>query len=274
MKNSLLVLALFCYCFTGKAQETTIAERSPFVIGETLEFRSRILKEDRRVNIYLPASYATDSLQRYPVIYLLDGAREEDFIHVVGLVQFGNFPWIDMLPESIVVGISNVDRERDFTFPTTSKEDKKDLPTSGGSAKFIRFLHQELQPLIEDNYRTGARKTIIGQSLGGLMATEILFTAPDLFDNYIIVSPSLWWDNESLLKVRPRQSAFPKSIYIGVGKEGKVMESVARALYEKIKAQKAENVDLYFNFFEQLSHADTLHLAVYSAFQKIFSPKE
>ena len=53
-------------------------------------------------------------------------------------------------------------------------------------------------PYIESHYSTDTVKTIVGQSLGGLFATEILFEKPEMFTNYLIVSPSLWWDNESL----------------------------------------------------------------------------
>ncbi len=55
---------------------------------------------------------------------------------------------IRILPPSIVVGISNVDRKRDFTLPTTIQKDKEDFPTTGESAKFISFIEKELQPYI------------------------------------------------------------------------------------------------------------------------------
>lgn len=131
---------------------------------------------------------------------MLDGSLDEDFIHISGLVQFGSFYWINLVPESIVVGISNVDRKRDFTYPSNNLIDKKELPTSGKSAVFISFIEKELQPLINDKYNTNNTKTLIGRSLGGLLATEILFEKPNLFNNYVIVSPSLWWDDELLLK--------------------------------------------------------------------------
>jgi predicted alpha/beta superfamily hydrolase len=68
------------------------------------------------------------------------------------------------MPQSIVVGIANVDRKRDFTFPTNNAKDKKDFPTTGSSEKFIDFIEKELQPHIQRNYRTGGSKTIVGQS--------------------------------------------------------------------------------------------------------------
>jgi predicted alpha/beta superfamily hydrolase len=243
-------------------------------IGEKIEFKSDILNENRTLNIYLPATYAKDSLKKYPVIYLLDGSIDEDFIHISGLVQFGSFSWINMLPESIVVGIANVDRKKDFTFPTTNKKDKEDFPTTGKSENFINFIENELQPYINKQYKTDAVTTLIGQSLGGLLATEILFKKPDLFDNYIIVSPSLWWDDESLLTYNPKLYSSKKSIFIAVGKEGNIMERTANALYNKLNLLKKENTNLYFQFFENQNHGDALHLAVYNAFEKIFIEQE
>ncbi len=259
--------------FQINAQEKTTSKK-PITIGESVSIYSKILDEQRTLNIYLPHGYQVDYNKNYPVIYLLDGAINEDFIHISGLVQFGSFSWINMIPETIVVGISNVDRRRDFTFPTTIKKDKEDFPTSGKSEKFINFIEMELQPFINSNYKVNSTKTIIGQSLGGLLATEILFKKPNLFDNYIIVSPSLWWDNQSLLKLKPKTSTTEKKIYVAVGKEGKAMETDARNLYENLRAKKDDTTKIYFNFFEALDHGDTLHLAVYAAFDALFKSKD
>jgi predicted alpha/beta superfamily hydrolase len=234
--------------------ETKQYKTSQLSIGEKIEFQSKVLNENRILNIYLPNEYSQDSLKAYPVIYLLDGSIDEDFIHISGLVQFGSFSWINMIPESIVVGISNVDRKRDFTFPTNYQKDKEDFPTPGKSADFIHFIQKELQPFIDKTYKTDSIKTLIGQSLGGLLATEILFKNPDLFNNYIIVSPSLWWDDESLLKYTPAAYTSKKSIFIAVGKEGEVMERTAKELYDKLKNGKIDNSYLYFEFFERQNH--------------------
>ncbi|MEP1384469.1 MAG: alpha/beta hydrolase-fold protein [Paraglaciecola sp.] len=239
-------------------------------IGERVVLQSEVLNENRVINVYLPQGYSKALVKDYPVIYLLDGSIEEDFIHIAGLVQFGSFSWVEMLPESIVVGISNVDRRRDFTFPTGNERDKKDFPTTGHSQSFIRFIETELQPYIDAKYRTTSTKTLIGQSLGGLLATEILFKKPDLFDNYIITSPSLWWDDESLLKYTPALYTSKKYVFIAVGKEGEEIERTARELYDKLKVLENENTHLYFEYLKKQDHGDALHLAVYSAFEKIF----
>ncbi len=253
---TILFLLLFFNLFAQQAK--------PFVLGEIHEINSTKLSESRTLNVYLPEGYAACDTCKYPVIYLLDGSADEDFIHVAGLVQFCNFSWINILPPSIVVGIANVDRKRDFTFPTTIEQDKKDYPTTGGSANFIDFLEKELQPFIEKKYRTAGDKTIIGQSLGGLLATEVLFKKPALFTHYIIISPSLWWDGESLLGHLP--NSFPKNtkVHVSVGNEGKVMERDAKKLYKKLKVA---GLPTGYNCLGKEDHASIMHLALLEAFK-------
>ena len=270
MKKIIKITVLIILLNNQLFAQHKIIKKTALKIGDKVEINSKILNENRVLNIYLPNNYSKESLKKYPVIYLLDGSIDEDFIHISGIVQFGSFSWIKMIPETIVVGISNVDRKRDFTFPTTIKQDQKDFPTSGKSEKFINFIENELQPFIDSNYNTNNTKTIIGQSLGGLLATEVLLKKPYLFDNYIIVSPSLWWNNESLLEIKPKEYRTKKAIYIAVGKEGEIMERTAKKLYEKLTSTKTENLKHFYKFFEKQNHGDALHLAVYDAFEKIF----
>jgi len=247
--------------------------KTPFVIGETVKIFSKALDEERILNIYLPNGYDATSDKKYPVIYLLDGSTDEDFIHVAGLVQFGSFSWVNMIPETIVVGIANVDRKRDFTYPSNNERDQTQFPTTGGAEKFIDFIQNELFQLVEFEYQVTKEKTIIGQSLGGLLATEILFKKPQLFDHYIIVSPSLWWDDGSLLTKNFDMTLAPKSIYLAVGKEGEVMERVAQELHLKLRKLALPSTTLFYKFLEGQDHGDALHIAVYDAFEKMFRKK-
>jgi len=271
MKHTILSMTLIFLTnlLLGQELPEKISE-TDFSIGKTVNIKSKVLDETRELNIYLPSSYSADSSKTYPVIYLLDGSRNEDFIHISGIVQFGSFSWINMIPESIVVGIGNVDRKRDFTYPSKNELDQKEFPTSGQSEKFISFLKNELQPFIDSTYRTAGIKTIIGQSLGGLLVTEILFEKPELFDNFIIVSPSLWWDDEKLMDRQPKPYDSTKSIFIAGGKEGEVMERTAKELFDKLEKNKKQNTNLFYEFLKDKTHGDALHVAVYNAFEKIF----
>jgi len=276
---TVLILIIFSKSTFCQAQKTN--KTKPFVLGVIEEIQSKELAEKRILNIYLPEGYNSMDSIKYPVIYLLDGSADEDFIHITGLVQFNSFEWINQVPKSIVVGIATVDRRRDFTYPTTIEKDQKKFPTSGHSAQFISFIEKELQPFIEKKYKTNDSKTIIGQSLGGLLESEILLTKPTLFNKYIIVSPSLWWDNGSLLNhgIDSFQNNFNQQtdIYIAVGKEGatptdipRVMEEDARLLFEKISQIKIKNVKVHFEYLPKENHDTILHQAVSNSFRVLY----
>ena len=266
-KASILFLFIFTTAFAQ--------QKKALSIGETAVIDSKILSEARTLNIYLPEGYSKDDKTKYPVIYLLDGTMSEDFLHVVGLVQF--FTLQLQMPKTIVVGIANVDRKRDFTFHTDLEDLKKDYPTTGHSDKFIDFIGKELQPYIESNYNVSDKKYIIGQSLGGLLATEILLKKPNLFTDYMIISPSLWWDNESLLdqaeKLISQNINSKKNVFLAVGDEHKTMVKEAKALAAILEKQKNLFL-LNFRYLAKENHATILHNSLYEAFLIEFPYKE
>lgn len=246
----------------------------PLTIGEIRTLKSKILNEDRILNIYLPQNF--NKAKSYPVIYLLDGSMNEDFIHVTGLIQFFNQMY--SMPETIVVGIANIDRKRDFTFHTDLKDLQKDYPTTGHSDQFISFLEKELKPYIGTQFKV-TDTYVFGQSLGGLLATEILLKKPDMFDNYFIISPSLWWDDESLLKSADQWLAripdTKKFIYISVGKgEHPVMLKDAENLYDVLKKANKKNWKIEYKMMETDNHATILHRSLYEGLVKLFPYQE
>lgn len=275
MKHLFFSILLITIALNSADAQTALKEISkvPLTFGEVVSIDSKILSESRTLNIYLPDGYNTADTLKYPVIYLLDGSMNEDFLHIVGLVQFFNLQM--NMPKTIVVGIANIDRKRDFTFPTTDRKLKMDYPTTGGSRKFIDFLESEVQPYIKANYPTTNQKMLIGQSLGGLLATEILFKKPTLFTDYIIVSPSLWWDNESLLKdarmFLGAHSKMPANVYVSVGAEGEIMEREAKNLAELLKNSDKPNLNSEFLFLSNENHATILHQSVNDTF-KLMNP--
>src|SRR4029079_2326729 len=105
---------------------------------DTFTVHSKILSEERRINVYLPPAYGATPTTALPVLYMPDGGVAEDFIHVAGLVQVltGN----GTMRPFILVGIENTERRRDLTGPTENPEDRKIAPRVGGSAAFRKFL--------------------------------------------------------------------------------------------------------------------------------------
>jgi predicted alpha/beta superfamily hydrolase len=179
----------------------------------------------------------------------------------------------DLLPKSIVVGIANNGRSRyhDFTGPTESDSDKVWVPTYGGSAAFIRYLEKEVEPMVKARYRTSGPATLIGQSLGGLLGTEVLFTKPELFDDYILVSPSLWWNNgalaaqaEAWVKAHP---ALPKRVFIAMTPSDAMMKKEVDQVVKAFRKLAKPPLTFWYVDFPKENHATVLHRAVYRAFE-------
>lgn len=249
---------------------------NPLTIGITTQLNSASLNETRKINIYLPDEYYySGNTARYPVIYIPDGGLKEDFLHIAGLVQYASQSWVHRLPKSIVVGIENTNRQRDFTYPVPNLNflqkagfQKKDIPKYGGSSKYIFFLQNELQPYINSHFRTNNNNTIVGESLAGLLVTEIYARHRGLFNNYIIISPALWWGNEQLLKEIKGPGFNGKvNVYIGAAKraEAPVMYNDAFQLYKEIRRDR--NTKVAFDYLPLETHATVIHQAIYNAFK-------
>jgi predicted alpha/beta superfamily hydrolase len=153
----------------------------------------------------------------------LDG--DAHFYSVVGMIQQLSTVNGNMIsPEMIVVGIPNTDRTRDLT-PTHVDSDPitKDadaFKTSGGGEKFISFIEKELMPYIDSKYPTAPYRTLIGHSLGGLTVMQAFVHHTSLFNSYVCIDPSMWWDSQSLLKetkkVLAEKQFAGKSLYLGI----------------------------------------------------------
>jgi predicted alpha/beta superfamily hydrolase len=184
-------------------------------LGPTLTIDSKILGELRVINVYLPPDYAT-SATRYPVLYMPDGGMMEDFPHVAGTVDVSIKN--SVIRPVIVVGIENTERRRDLVGPTTLAGELAIAPHAGGSDKFRAFLRDELRPLVAARYRTTAESAIIGESFAGLFVVETFLLEPTLFDGYIAADPSVWWNDEDLVRgANPRLAwwtAGPRTLYI------------------------------------------------------------
>src|SRR6476661_3180640 len=147
-QTGLMVTAMIFFLVSFGQKNTPAIQGKPLVVGQVYEIQSAILSEKRTLNIYLPEGYRASDTVHYPVVYLLDGGMDEDFLHIAGLYQFNSFPWINRVPPSIIIGIVNTDRKRDMTYPTKDTAAKRRYPSSGHSDKFINFIEKELQPYV------------------------------------------------------------------------------------------------------------------------------
>ena len=273
-KSVVAVLAALSLTGAAPALGQPAPDGAPIVIGASHAVPSAVLGETRRVNVWLPASYGSGD-GRYPVLYLIDGGMEEDFHHISGLAQISGAYGVTR--EFIVVGVeSGATRKRDLTFPSADPEDIKQAPHNGGAAKYRRFLAEELKPWVEARYRTDGDDTLMGESLAALFVVETLLRAPELFDGYVAVSPSLWWNRGSLAReaeglLRSR-SFSSKRLFLTVANEGEAMG--VDALAAALKAVNPPGLSWTFEPMPAETHASIYHPAATRAFRVIYAPPQ
>lgn len=175
---SFVVALAFTICFLDLAVERSEAQSAievkatkPLAAGESLTVVSKVFGEDRQLRVYLPTSYSTAS-RRYPVIYTLDGEGTAPITAETVNFMTG-YSAIPQMPEALVVGIVNLNRNRDMPIPEAYGK--------GGEAKFLSFLADEVIPLIEGKYRTEPLRILLGHSQGGLFVHYAMTERPRLF---------------------------------------------------------------------------------------------
>ena len=241
----------------------------PVVIGETFQIESKVLAETRTYVVQTPDYYKTRT-DAYPVLVLLDA--ENNFGYVSGAIHLLSAN--GRIPAMIVVGINNTDRSRDMT-PARSSSATPWKGTVGGADKFLSFIADELLPTIDRNYRTRPYRVLIGHSFGGLFAVYTLLNRPEIFNGYVVTSPSLWWDDQALVKAAPAFFAahqdLQADIYMSMSNEGGTMLGGAWKLSAALEEAKLPNVRWQFKRFPDEEHGTIPYISTYEGLESIFA---
>lgn len=279
-----LTLLLFA-TLQAQSQHTETYQYSPSTI---LTIHSKILNEDRKIYIHCPKPDSSKLDKRFPTLYIMDADN-----HFELLAQYADYlsrPDVLAIPEIIVVGISNTDRRRDLT-PTKSilnylgKPDSSDLlKPSGGNEDFLQFIRTELMPTIDQNYKTEPYRIFAGHSFGGLTSINCMLTHPSMFDAYIAVSPSFYWDNRYLLKKTEKNlkksSVLNKKLFYSNGNEGE--EEGKPSFFHKdvlkfdalIKSKRLKALDYMYKYYPNETHMTEPIVAYFDALRFIFKDWE
>ncbi len=192
---------------------------------------------DHVLYLSLPRDYQ-QTTHSYPVVYLLDPDYSFALAHniVEHFVDRGD------LPPMILVGVGypgksqdkvayRRHRTRDYTPSHTFEGGYGPAfqTLSGGGPAFRDFFAKQLIPWIGKNYRTSDNRALVGHSYGGLFATYVLLTTPDLFDRYLAVSPSYWYDQRLIFRLEQQAAEklddLAARVFLSVGE----LESVSSA---------------------------------------------
>ncbi|MEH6537772.1 MAG: alpha/beta hydrolase-fold protein [Psychroserpens sp.] len=256
---------------------------TPYSIGKTYKIYSNILKEDRSYILELPSSYET-SKKNYPILVLLDG--EVSYHSHSGILN--HMTQGGQIPEMIIVAITNVDRNRDYT-PTkyltnlNGSSAVENHKTTGGSAKFLQFIEQELLPKIEQKYRTNAFKTLVGISHGGLLVGSAFLSKETSFNGFVSMDPSFWWDNQYVVKQLEKtdlNQIKDKRIYVSTADKFENFDRIPHVFTANINSHELFNATLKnkgfspgkveLEYFKEENHWTVALMSLYNGMQFIY----
>ena len=269
----------FFYTIIFGAQNVLAQNNKDIVIGSEFIINSNILDEDRTCLISLPDSYNDSSREKkkYPIMILLDGYAHfktaSGIVHFMGSDRNRNH----FIPEIIIVAIENVDRERDFT---VTKIKTKRPNTMGGGRNFLDFIEKELIPYVDKNYRTEPYRILTAHSLGGLLTLNSYMDENSLFNAYISIDPSIWWNEQMMTEkvdsIRPISSK--KKLYIATANQGEASYERNKkkhdTLYALMKKGAEGPLNVKIEYFENESHRSVPLIALYEGLRYLYEENQ
>ncbi len=189
----LILASLPVLAFAQITPAVTVTDRDERRVALAVQSEDHTYPGEYKVDVYLPVGYATET-DRYRVLYLFDGNdvhKEHDDLVSDGLVS-----------PAILVAIQNRSARARF-FDLTPSPDRNYQAPTGGLEAFGKLIMGRIKPYIDANFRTlpdAAHTGVAGNSLGGLAACYLGYTQPQVFGMAACMEPSLWWNNDELLK--------------------------------------------------------------------------
>jgi uncharacterized protein len=275
------MIVLLLSCSFGALNAQNVKEKVCLDNTEQFSITSEYVKgENYLIQVGLPFGYSS-SHKSYPVLYVLDGDYAFGITKgITDLLMIGK-----EIKGIIVIGISygkgvfawSIKRTRDLT-PSHDTIFAKGQNT-GGADNFLKFVQYELFPEVNRNYRTNPDSSAIcGESLGGLLNSYILWKQPELFKGYIIISPSLIWNNKSVLKLESEyfinHKELNKAVYIAYGSldSKEVIISPATELIQMIQMHNYNGLRLVTRVFEGETHMSVPSVAITNGLKTLFKP--
>ena len=285
--KTLLSVGLFLLVSTAgichaNHDEKSKVEVNPF--GQIYSLTSKVLEEERQFIVKLPAGYHQQKQQNFPVVYVLDG--EKHFTHLGSMISHFSANRLADMPPAILVGIINTKRTRDYTpkKQTGAIDTLLSLvqPETGGVDRFLNFIETELVTHINQRYRTSGFNLLIGHSFGGLVALEALRTKPKLFNGYVMLDPSLWYDypnylnrlKDSLDEVQPHAAVYMATagrLKKSNHKKVQLTIQAQRELAAFLKQKTPSPLHLIHDNYLDENHGSLVHIATHNGLRKLFA---
>lgn len=255
----------------------------PIARVENVKIQSKSLNQERKILIYTPKDYDWRVNEYFKVIYVFDAQDREFFDYTSSIVSFLS----EASKSFIIVGITSpynekldYSRRNDFLPNIESEEYKKQAGNYYGNAdNFLNYVETEVVAYINSNYRTIKQNIAVGHSLGASFILYSLLKKPNLFQNYIAISPNLAYDDNKLSKelskfdyTKIKNSTF---IYLSNADEGVEYWQEWKSAREKVysffrDSLKNENLTVEIDSFPNNNHWNTFPPSLNSSLKFYF----
>ena len=201
-------------------------------------YDSPILKLNRRMYIYTPAGYETNT-NKYPVFYLLHGGGgDEDAWTTLGRVcQIMDNLIAQGKAKPMIVVMPNGNPGQKAAFTDAPVQKVPQAPYDMGLGLFEESMVKDIIPYVESHYRVIAEKNsraVSGLSMGGMQTLTLSGKYPSMFGYIGVMSMGLVDRTAMGLKPDPDQDAKFEALknsgyklyWVGVGKEDFLYKSV------------------------------------------------
>lgn len=254
-----------------------------------------LIKEIKRANgefynliITLPPDFKPE--KEYKILYYLDAWWLKDLVSGCYRIKaLSNKTLANNMDELILVGIESVGNEKawnkqrlmDFT-PSKSNLNyvydyggvQLNKETTGGAEAFLQFFKNQIIKEVEDEYKVDpSTRGILGHSFGGLVGFYSYVNHSDLFSNYILIAPSIWWNDSEIFQ--DKESIISKrdvNMFIAMGTaEHRMLVKPMAVLIEELKLKKNNKLKMTYKSYENADHQSLLPQSIYDGIELLYT---
>jgi predicted alpha/beta superfamily hydrolase len=273
--------------------------QAPVLIVGTSQYdlRARLNGRSYRLFVAPPEGYSNADTTRYPVLYVLDGnalfpmtvgayrylhmSNEAPALIIVGV----GYP-VDFFSETLALRWTDLTPSRDAVQDSvygprigSYLPDRKTVSlTSGGGPNFLEVLRSEIVPFIDSRYRTSSDRALLGHSLGASLTAYALFTDPEAFHRYGILSLSSWWNGGDVYRTEAafseRHHRLSARVYMSVGeRENRRMVAGTDSLRRILDRRQYEGLDLAVEVLRNETHVSSVPGGITTALRHLYADK-
>lgn len=237
------------------------------------------------VQVAVPARYDLLPDREWPVVVVMDGqwlfGAVKDACRIMAFDREA--------PEAVVVGISfdeddpaELVRERARWYSPTAWVPPPvvgagdiEASSAGRALELANFVERQVLPMVDGGLRTSGERWFVGHSFSALFGTRLLLDRANLFSRFLLMSPSVWWNDRAILDIdaETEWTVDPPDtrIFVSVGEleEGVPFDMAdnAAALVERLGARYGDHADIQMMEMAGATHSSSVFPAIGAGFR-------